>query len=80
MPRRRPPITADEPLRMTEREYRRLEDEMIGICIACHAHRPNTEPDVTDYPCDSCDGRRTVHGVDDLLQSDRIFILGDDDQ
>lgn len=53
-------------IEMAEAEAQAMDDASEGICVACGAVRPQTEPDARMYPCDSC-LRQTVFGVQELI-------------
>ena len=55
-----------KPLRMSERRFTALNDEMVGLCRSCGAERDTCEPDARDYPCAAC-GAIDVYGVEELL-------------
>ena len=60
--------------RMSEDDYVRMEDEMIGICTACGEERECTETDAEDYPCEAC-GENRVQGIGNLIY-DHIEFTG----
>ena len=43
-----------------------VQEEYLGICIACGAERGNVEPDARRYKCDTC-GALEVYGAEELL-------------
>ena len=44
------------------------EDEQVGWCLSCGEERYGTEPDATNYPCESC-GLHRVQGVEIVLMT-----------
>ena len=43
-----------------------VEDDYIGICIACGNEQEGVEPDARKYECESC-GKEQVYGAEELL-------------
>ena len=52
-------ITLDQILRA-------VEDDYMGICIACGNEQEGVEPDARGYECESC-GKNKVYGAEELL-------------
>lgn len=67
-------IMRDGPLRLTEAQYRRREDEYTGICRFCGAEAGNTEPDARKYRCETCNVNE-VYGIEELLAREEIEIV-----
>lgn len=42
-------------------------DDNSGFCINCGEEVYGVEPDARNYPCEHCDGKRTVFGAQELL-------------
>jgi len=45
-----------------------VQDDYIGICIACGNEQEGVEPDARKYECESC-GERKVYGAEELLMA-----------
>ena len=45
---------------------RAVEDDYMGICIACGGEQEGVEPDARGYECESC-GKNKVYGAEELL-------------
>ena len=54
-------ITLDQILAAVEQDY-------MGICIACGNEQEGVEPDARRYECESC-GERKVYGAEELLMA-----------
>ncbi len=54
-------------LHLSEELYRQMNNDMIGVCLACGAERDSCEPDARKYDCPEC-GLKRVYGVEELLQ------------
>ncbi len=53
------------PKTMTEAEFRELDNEHGGLCLACgELAWGDCEPDARNYPCEGCDKRR-VYGAEE---------------
>lgn len=63
-----------KPLRLTEREYRRLENEMIGVCRKCRHRQGPIEPDAHGDRCEAC-GLPAVDGIETLLVCGHLEIV-----
>jgi hypothetical protein len=61
-------------LRLTEAEFHRLSDALIGICAACGEFRDCTEPDAEGYPCEFCEAD-AVQGIENALIDGLIDIV-----
>lgn len=53
-------------IKMTEEQFKDLDESMIGICLHCKSERLECEPDARKYRCEDC-GRQEVYGVSELL-------------
>jgi Zn finger protein HypA/HybF involved in hydrogenase expression len=53
------------------------EDDNTGLCLACGAERPNTEPDARRYECDEC-GAKQVYGAEQILLEVNLTVFRDD--
>ena len=51
-------ITLDQILRA-------VEDDYIGICVACGNEQEGVEPDARQYECEDC-GKNKVYGAEEL--------------
>lgn len=51
---------------ITLEEYELLQEENLGMCIACGYQQGAVEPDAENYECEDC-GENKVMGVDNLL-------------
>lgn len=58
---------------MTEREYRRRENDNEGLCIACGGSMFGIEPDAEKYVCEECT-KPAGYGLERLLMARRIEI------
>ena len=54
-------ITLDQILRV-------VEDDYMGICVACGYEQEGVEPDARKYECESC-GANAVYGAEELLMA-----------
>lgn len=63
-----------QPLRLTDAQYRRMEDEMIGVCRACRHQQGPLEPDAHSYKCGAC-GFEAVDGIETLLECGHVEIV-----
>lgn len=63
-----------QPLQLTEAEYRRLESELIGVCRHCRHQQGPVEPDAHGYQCAQC-GLPAVDGIETLLVCEHLEIL-----
>ena len=52
-------ITLDQILRV-------VEDDYMGICVACGYEQEGVEPDARGYECEDC-GKNKVYGAEELL-------------
>ena len=61
--------------KMTEQEYRALDEEYSGLCIRCGAETcGGTEPDARQYSCESCE-EKAVYGIQELLVMGSILLV-----
>lgn len=58
---------------LTEDEYRDLNEEYGGFCLACGEEAYGVEPDARRYECECC-GANRVYGLEELLLMGRIEI------
>ena len=61
-------MTERRPVVLSEELYRSMVENMVGVCLECHAERDGTEPDAEDYHCDAC-GACAVIGLELALVS-----------
>ncbi len=61
-------------IRMTGGCYRRLYDDMTGVCTVCHQLADDVEPDAMNYKCQSC-GMPAVMGLEQALLLDDLEIV-----
>lgn len=64
------------PIRLTEGQFRQLDDDSMGICVKCRVSQGGCEPDARNYECEGC-GTRTVYGTAELLIMGCIRIVDD---
>ena len=65
---------------MTGAEYRDLDDNFCGICLACgELSDGGCEPDARGYACDAC-GKPKVFGVSELIMLGYIQIEEEDNE
>lgn len=64
---------------ISEDEYREMDDNYQGICIACGEIADECEPDACNYPCEAC-GRKKVFGVEEALSAGYIDIADDESE
>jgi hypothetical protein len=62
--------------RMTEAEYREMENDNMGACLGCGAEADGCEPDACGYTCESCDEKK-VYGVPELLMMGRVQFVSE---
>lgn len=61
-------------IKLSEEEYRELDDSYSGVCKKCGEIREgDTEPDAEGYPCDSC-GKNAVVGIANALMMGLVEI------
>ena len=58
---------------LTEDEYRSLQNDYAGFCLACGETAYNVEPDARRYVCESC-SKRKVYGFEELLLMNLIIL------
>lgn len=51
---------------LTLEQYRQLDEDMAGICIACRNEQSGCEPDARRYACEAC-GEKEVYGPHEFL-------------
>jgi hypothetical protein len=51
---------------LTLKEYQKLSDGYMGICLACCTTQERVEPDAQGYTCHAC-GKKRVCGVEHAL-------------
>lgn len=61
-----PPISAGNPLMLSEYDYASDRDCYVGYCRTCRAGHDEIEPDISDGLCEDCDEAK-VTGVEELL-------------
>ena len=59
---------------ISEDDYRRMNEESGGFCLACEEEAYGVEPDAREYKCESC-GEMKVYGIDELLLMGEIDIV-----
>lgn len=59
---------------MTEDEFRNIDNDCGGFCIACGSEAYSIEPDAREYECESC-GRPKVYGAAELMLYGSIKII-----
>ncbi len=52
--------------KMLSQARRLMQDDSMGLCIACGAEACQVEPDARCLPCDSCD-ERAVYGAEEIV-------------
>jgi hypothetical protein len=57
--------------RITLEQYRRLDEDMAGLCTACGHEQFGCEPDAERYLCEAC-SERTVWGPHWYLMAGRV--------
>ena len=67
------PTLYAQPLRLTEAQYRRMEQEFIGVCRKCRHQQGNTEADADRYTCENCK-MPAVDGIETLLECGHLEI------
>lgn len=63
---------------ISEDEYREMDDNYQGICLACGEIADECEPDARKYECQAC-GAKKVYGIEEALNSGYIDIADDSD-
>ena len=58
---------------LTEEEYRSLQNDYAGFCLACGETAYNVEPDARRYVCESCN-KPKVYGFEELLLMNLIVL------
>jgi len=67
------------PKRLTAGEWRELETEYGGLCLACGELKfGDCEPDARNYPCEEC-GKRRVYGAEEARLMGAILVTGEDE-
>jgi hypothetical protein len=62
-------------IEMTEGDFQEMNDENIGVCLACGEFNDGgTEPDAEGYHCDCCEAD-AVCGLEQALVLGRIVII-----
>lgn len=56
---------------MSEDEFLEMQEDHMGLCIACGAERDCCEPDARNYECEVC-GEKKVFGAEELLMMGKI--------
>lgn len=59
---------------MTEDEFRNIDNDCGGFCVACGEPAFGVEPDARRYRCEDC-GKPAVFGAAELLLCGRIEII-----
>ena len=59
-------MKAERMFEMSQGEFEELQDDSIGLCVACGARCDCCEPDACAYTCEEC-GARKVYGAEELL-------------
>lgn len=63
-----------KPLRLTEQQYRHLEDSYTGVCRKCRHRQGGLEPDAHSVTCERC-GMPAVDGIETLLECGHLEII-----
>lgn len=67
------------PKKMTAAEWKELEREYGGLCLACGELKfGDCEPDARKYPCEDC-GKRGVYGAEEARMMGAIVVEGEEE-
>ena len=73
MPRKKGPITTEDPLRMSDERYALLRRECAGYCTRCRTKLYGLEQWATEEPCDEC-GQPFGMAAEEMLERGLIVI------
>lgn len=58
---------------LSEEEFHEMDEDLMGVCLACGETQGGCEPDARKYICESC-GDDEVYGVQELLMMNRLSL------
>lgn len=64
-------------IKLSEDTYNYMRDEYQGICLKCHSHQDQCEPDAENYSCAEC-GAFRVMGIENALIMGLVEITFED--
>lgn len=64
---------------MTRDQFQALDEDYMGLCVACDDIADTCEPDAEKYLCESC-SKNAVYGFSQLLIMGRVVITESSEQ
>ena len=60
--------------KMTEHEFKELDNDYLGLCLACGEVNDSCEPDARNYTCENCE-KEKVFGSSEIMMMGKIAFI-----